>query len=132
VLVIDASLVVQWCVAPDAPDLSELLRDQLCAPSLMWSESQSALRERVWRGELAAENADLARARLSRVGVRRKTHPRLLDETWRIASELGWAKTYDAEYVALAALLRCRLVTVDGRLRRGADRLGFVIGPTEL
>lgn len=34
--------------------------------------------------------------------------------------------------VALAALLRCRLVTVDGRLRRGADRLGFVVGPTEL
>jgi predicted nucleic acid-binding protein len=132
VLVIDASLALEWCLAPDAPDLPELLRDELCAPSLMWSESQSALHERVWRGELAAENADLARARLSRVGVKRRTHPRLLDETWRVASELGWAKTYDAEYVALAALLRCRLVTVDGRLRRGADRLGIVIGPTEL
>ena len=46
--------------------------------------------------------------------------------------QLGWAKTYDAEYVALASLLGCRLVTVDGRLRRGADRLGFVLGPTEL
>jgi predicted nucleic acid-binding protein len=132
VLVIDASLVLEWCVAPDAPDLPELLRDELCAPSLMWSESQSALCERVWRGELAAENADLARARLSRVGVKRRTHPQLLDETWRVASELGWAKTYDAEYVALAALLQCRLVTVDSRLRRGADRLGLVVGPTEL
>jgi predicted nucleic acid-binding protein len=132
VLVIDASLVVEWCVAPDPPDLRELLGDELCAPSLMWSESQSALHERAWRGDLAPENADLARARLSRVSVRRKTHPRLLDETWRLASELGWAKAYDAEYVALAALLKCRLVTVDGRLRRGADRLGFVVGPTEL
>jgi predicted nucleic acid-binding protein len=44
----------------------------------------------------------------------------------------GWAKTYDAEYVALAKLLDCRLLTVDGRLRRGADRLGFVITPAEL
>jgi predicted nucleic acid-binding protein len=56
----------------------------------------------------------------------------LAEEAWRIADELGWAKTYDAEYVALASLLDCRLVTVDGRLRRGADRLGFVVGPTEL
>lgn len=129
---IDASLVVEWCVAPDAPELPELLRDELCAPPLMWSESQSALRERVWRGELEGDNTDRARGRLSRVGVKRKTHPRLFDETWRVADELGWAKTYDAEYVALASLLDCRLVTVDGRLRRGADRLGFVVGPTEL
>ncbi|MCW3020350.1 MAG: hypothetical protein JWN10_2658 [Solirubrobacterales bacterium] len=64
--------------------------------------------------------------------MKRKTHPRLLDETRRVASELGWAKTYDAEYVALASLLGCRLVTIDGRPRRGADRLGFVVGPTEL
>jgi predicted nucleic acid-binding protein len=34
--------------------------------------------------------------------------------------------------VALARLLNCRLVTVDARLRRGADRLGFVVTPAEL
>jgi predicted nucleic acid-binding protein len=56
----------------------------------------------------------------------------LAGEAWRIADSLGWAKTYDAEYCALASLLDCRLVTVDGRLRRGADRLGFVVGPAEL
>jgi predicted nucleic acid-binding protein len=60
------------------------------------------------------------------------SHPRLGAEAWRIADELRWARTHDAEYVALASLLRCRLVTVDARLRRGADRLGFVVGPTEL
>jgi hypothetical protein len=32
----------------------------------------------------------------------------------------------DAQYVALASILGCRLVTLDGRLRRGAARLGFV------
>jgi predicted nucleic acid-binding protein len=53
-------------------------------------------------------------------------------EAWRIADELGWAKTYDAEYLALALLLGCRVVTVDGRLRRGADRLGIVISMEEL
>jgi predicted nucleic acid-binding protein len=45
---------------------------------------------------------------------------------------MGWAKTYDAEYLALARLLGCRVVTLDLRLRRGADRLGLVVTPGEL
>jgi predicted nucleic acid-binding protein len=98
----------------------------------MWSEARSALHERAWRRELDADEVDGARARLTAADVELRTHHRLADEAWRIADELGWAKTYDAEYVALASLLGCRLVTVDGRLRRGADRLGFVVGPTEL
>ena len=53
-------------------------------------------------------------------------------EAWNIADEPRMGKTYDAEYVALARLLRCRLVTVDLRLRRGAGRLGFVVLPTEV
>jgi predicted nucleic acid-binding protein len=132
VLVLDASLIVEWCVAPGEKQLAELLSDDLCAPPLMWSEAQSALHERKWRDELGVEQADLARSRLTGIDVTPKTHSGLTTEAWRIADELGWAKTYDAEYVALASLLGCRLVTVDGRLRRGADRLGFVVGPTEL
>jgi predicted nucleic acid-binding protein len=132
VLVVDASLVVEWCVAAGAKELAQLLRDELCAPPLMWSETRSALHERTWRREIDGEEAAQARSRLARVGVKSTIHPRLADEAWRIADELGWAKTYDAEYVALASLLKCRLVTVDSRLRRGADRLGFVLGPTEL
>ena len=57
---------------------------------------------------------------------------RLGSDAWQLADELGWAKTYDAEYVALARILGCRLLTLDARLRRGADRLGFVVSPTEL
>lgn len=98
----------------------------------MWSEARSALHERTWRRELGVDEANYAHARLASADVKARTHPRLAEEAWRIADELGWAKTYDAEYVALASLLDCRLVTVDGRLRRGADRLGFVVGPTEL
>ncbi len=130
-LVVDASLMVEWCIDVE-DDLAELAPGDRCAPALMWSEACSALHEWVWRGRLPADRADHARARLESAEVKLESHPGLADEAWRIADELGWAKTYDAEYVALASLLGCRLVTVDARLRRGADRLGFVVGPTEL
>ena len=130
-LVVDASLVVEWCIDVE-DDLAELAPGERCAPALMWSEAHSALHEWVFRGKLGAREADRARTRLQNADVKLRTHARLAEEAWRIADELGWAKTYDAEYVALASLLGCRLVTVDGRLRRSADRLGFVVGPTEL
>jgi len=51
---------------------------------------------------------------------------------WSLADEMGWAKTYDAEYVALARLLGCRLVTLDRKLRTATVRYGFVVSPSEL
>lgn len=44
---------------------------------------------------------------------------------WRLADRFDWAKTYDAEYLALASLLEAKLVTFDKRLRRAAERLGL-------
>ncbi len=76
--------------------------------------------------------ARLALDRLENAPVKPGRHRELGLEAWRIADLLGWAKTYDAEYVALASLLGARLVTADRRLRRAADRLRFVIGPSEL
>jgi predicted nucleic acid-binding protein len=64
--------------------------------------------------------------------VSRRAPQALYTEAWRVAADLGWAKTHDAEYVALARLLDCRLLTRDERLRRSATRLVEVIGPLEL
>lgn len=76
--------------------------------------------------------ADHAREFLASGVVREATHPRLGDTSWELAEQLGWAKTFDAEYLALALLLRCRFVTLDAALYRGAHRLGFVVSPGDL
>ena len=44
---------------------------------------------------------------------------------------VGWAKTYGAEYVALARLLGCTLFTSDERLRRGGAPVVDVVSPAE-
>jgi predicted nucleic acid-binding protein len=97
---------------------------ELSAPSLMWVEATSALHAMAWRRELTAEQAEAMRDRILAAPVRAVTGNEVALEAWRVADEFGWAKTYDAQYVALARILGCQLVTLDGRLRRGAERLG--------
>jgi predicted nucleic acid-binding protein len=82
--------------------------------------------------KLTPEQAESMRDRILGARVRSVTRAAVALEAWRVADEFGWAKTYDAQYVALAGILGCWLVTLDGQLRRGAARLGFVVGPAEI
>jgi predicted nucleic acid-binding protein len=127
-------LVVDAAVAVNASygGLGPLQGQGLVAPPLMWAEARSVLHEAVWREEVSAAEGLKLLAALGRLPVRSRNPGPLGETAWRLADELGWAKTYDAEYLALAQLLRCRVVTVDFRLRRGADRLGLVVLPSEL
>jgi len=129
-LVLDASVAVPACGSPRG--FGFFGSEELVAPPLLWSESRSALHEAMWRREISRTQGERSLRALETAPVRVRTHRALGRRAWEVASELGWAKTYDAEYVALAQILACQLVTLDGRLRRGADRLGFVVFPTEL
>jgi predicted nucleic acid-binding protein len=129
-LVVDASVAIPACLAEAGFDV--LPDRDLVAPPLMWSETCSALHEPVWRRELSAADGAAGREALAGCPVRRIEPKALGGEAWRLADEFGWAKTYDAEYVALASLLGCRVVTLDGRLVRGAARLGLVVTPADL
>lgn len=130
-LVLDASVAIR--LLDSGGKRGPLGDQQLLAPPLLFSEVPAALRQAVWRGRRSADSAmPILRDLASETTISRRGHPQLIEEAWAVAEKLGWAKTYDAEYVALASLLSCRLVTLDGRLRRGADRLGYVITPGEL
>ncbi len=129
-LVIDASVAISAALTRDG--FARISGHDLAAPPLLWSESVSTLREHAWRGDISSAQAAASLVTLLAAPIRRRAPRALYVEAWRIAEELGWAKTYEAEYVALARLLGCRLLTRDDRLRRGAARLVDVIGPTEL
>jgi predicted nucleic acid-binding protein len=94
---------------------------QLLAPTLLRSQTLSALHEAVQRGEIPA---DIARDRLARIG---RMPFRLLGDAvlrrraWDLADRLGWASTYQAEYVALTQLQADALVTLDVELARSLD-----------
>jgi len=91
---------------------------ELLAPTLLRSQTLSALHEAVERGEIPA---DVARDRLARIGrmpIRLLGDAVLRRRAWDIAEQLGWASTYDAEYVALTQLQADALVTLDAKLAR--------------
>ena len=134
-LAVDASFAIELCLDRVGDQArAALAQDQLVAPPLLRSEVLSVIHELACRGDITGELADAALDALldNTIKVTEVRPPGLMRAAWELAGNLGWAKTYDAEYLAAAQLLNCRLVTVDRRLRRGAHRLGCVVTPAEL
>lgn len=117
--VIDASAALH--MAHEGLEVSEA--HELLAPTLWRSQVLSGLHEAVHRGDLPA---DAARDRLAYLGGMKM---RLLGDAvlrkvaWEVADELGWAATYDAEYIALTKLQADALITLDPDLARSAESL---------
>ncbi len=124
-LVIDSSAALRACRSSRVRD--RLQGYTLVAPPLLWSEFMSFLSEAVWRRELGAGEAESTLDTFDLLGIERRSPDRLYRTAWAIARELGWAKTYDAEFLALGRLSDCQVVTADQRLLRGAARTGLVI-----
>ena len=94
---------------------------ELLAPTLLRSQTLSVLHEAVHSGELAA---DVALDRLDRIWampIRLLGDAVLRRRAWDLAEQLGWAETYDAEYVALTKLQADAFVTLDEELARRVE-----------
>jgi predicted nucleic acid-binding protein len=115
--VVDAGAVLHLA----AEEVEVSARHELLAPTLLRSQTLSALHEAVQRGEIPA---GVARERLARIGgmrIRLLGDAVLRRRAWEVADRLGWASTYDAEYVALTQLQADALVTVDAELARSVE-----------
>ena len=94
---------------------------ELLAPTLLRSQTLSALHEAVQRGEIAADVAREHLARIGRMPIRLLGDAVLRRRAWDLADQLGWASTYDAEYIALTQLQADAFVTLDAKLARSVE-----------
>jgi len=94
---------------------------ELLAPTLIRSQALSAMHEAVHRGDLSAKVAQEHLARLNRMKIRLLGDAVLRRNAWKYADELGWASTYDAEYIALTKLQGDALVTLDPALAKSVE-----------
>ena len=117
--VVDCGVVLHLASEPiEIPAEHELL-----APSLLRSQTLSALHEAVHRWELPP---DVALDRLNRIWamkIRLLGDAVLRRNAWDLAERLGWAETYDAEYVALTQLQADAFVTLDAELARRVEEI---------
>ena len=94
---------------------------ELLAPTLLRSQTLSALHEAVQRGELPADVASAQLASIGRMTIRLLGDAVLRRRAWELADKLGWASTYNAEYVALTQLQADAFVTLDADLARSVE-----------
>ena len=86
---------------------------ELYAPTLWRSETLSAMYEAVRRGELDEAEARTRLAYVNALKIRLLGDAVLRRRAWEIARQLDLATTHQAEYVALAQLQKCTLVSPD-------------------
>ncbi len=115
--VVDAGAVLHLA----STELEVSGKHELLAPTLLRSQTLSALHEAVQRGELSAEVARDHLTRIGRMSIRLLGDAVLRRRAWEVADQLGWASTYDAEYVALTQLQADAFVTLDADLAKRVE-----------
>src|SRR5258708_35282264 len=98
--VVDAGAVLHLASA----EVKVAAAHKLLAPTLLRSQTLSALHEAVQRGEIPA---DVARERLTRIGrmpIRLLGDAVLRRRAWELAAQLRWASTYNAANIELKTL----------------------------
>ena len=106
-----------------AGEIEVAAEHKLVAPTLVRSQALAALYESARRGEISAAEGLERVTRLNSLKVRFLGDKVLQRKAWKVADELGWETTYDAEFVALTQLQADVLIASDGDLARAASRL---------
>ncbi|HCU51988.1 MAG TPA: hypothetical protein DGG94_19670 [Micromonosporaceae bacterium] len=103
---------------------------QLLAPTLLRSQMLALLYRAVRRGEMTKKDADRHLNYVRALRIRLLGDRVLQNVAWKIADELGWPDTLDAEYVALTQLQADAFITLDAKLAHAVKGL-VAIAPIE-
>jgi predicted nucleic acid-binding protein len=93
---------------------------QLLAPTLLRSQTLSLLYRAVREGEVTKE-ADRRLNYVRALRIRLLGDRVLQQVAWKIAEQLGWPDTLDAEYLALTQLQADAFITLDSELARAVN-----------
>jgi predicted nucleic acid-binding protein len=115
--VVDCGVVLH--LASEGIEVSD--EHELLAPTLLRSQTLSALHEAVHRSEIPPDVALDRLASIWAMPIRLLGDAVLRRRAWKVAEQLGWAETYDAEYVALTHLQADAFVTLDAELARQVE-----------
>jgi predicted nucleic acid-binding protein len=105
---------------------------QLLAPTLVRSQAVAAMYEASRRGEISASEGLDRVTRINSLEVRFLGDKVLQRTAWRVAEELGWESTSDAEFVALTRLQADAFVTSDRKLAKAVSGLVRTATPEAL
>ncbi|NTU83516.1 MAG: type II toxin-antitoxin system VapC family toxin [Chloroflexales bacterium] len=104
--------------------------NQLVAPTLLRSQLLSLLYRAVRQGELTKQEADRQLTYVRGLQIRLLGDRVLQSVAWKIADQLGWLDTLDAEYVALTQLQADALITLDAEFAAAVKDL-VTVAPFE-
>ena len=127
VLVIDASVAAKWFNEEEHAEAAlKLLGGEysLHAPDFFMLEMDSILCKWMRRDIINENDAELVRSVLRQVPVQKHPFEPLRDSAYTVATQTG-RSVYDCLYVALAAILKGRMVTADRRLYDGLRNCPF-------
>jgi predicted nucleic acid-binding protein len=106
-----------------AGEVEVAAQHRLVAPTLVRSQALAALYEAARRGEISAAEGVERVTRINSLKVRFLGDKVLQRQAWKVADELGWETTYDAEYVALTKLQADAFVTSNRDLAQAVSGL---------
>ena len=122
--VVDASSVAAYLLGEGTEAEGDAMLGDPHAPALVDVEVTATLRRLLQGAKIEPATAELCRADLPLLGVRRHPDASLLGRAWELRDV---CTTYDALYVALAEALEAQLVTRDRRLAKAIGRLVDVV-----
>jgi len=103
---------------------------QVLAPTLLRSQLLALLYHAVRSGEMTKKDAERQLNYVRGLRIRLLGDRVLQNVAWKVADQLGWPDTFEAEYVALTQLQADAFITLDAKLAHAVKDL-VTIAPIE-